>query len=359
MKKQLFGRAATLLTAITLLFSLIIVPAGAAAGTDAGGRAAVRDINVSSRIYELLFGTEEELRLCPGGSVFGVRIHGVGVYVEDVSSGIHTIKRGDRITGIAGQTVKSGEEIKRLISKSRGGSVRVTYLRGGCEHETELLPTKVGDSYQLGLLLSDGAAGIGTVTFLDPETGLFGGLGHGICDGDGNVISMESGDVTGVILGGVERGAAGDPGELRGVLTGKKTGYLTKNCECGVFGKLEILPEKPYTPLPVGKSGDVHTGAAEILCTVRSGNVEKYGISITGLEESTDGTRSFRIAVTDPDLIAITGGIVRGMSGSPIIQDGKLIGAVTHVMIGDPTVGYGIFIENMLNAAKGAEPEAA
>ena len=134
MKKQLFGRAATLLTAITLLFSLIIVPAGADV-TDAGGRAAVRDINVSSRIYELLFGTEEELRLCPGGSVFGVRIHGVGVYVEDVSSGIHTIKRGDRITGIAGQTVKSGDEIKRLISKSRGGSVRVTYLRGYEEEE--------------------------------------------------------------------------------------------------------------------------------------------------------------------------------------------------------------------------------
>ena len=159
--------------------------------------------------------------------------------------------------------------------------------------------------------------------------------------------------MTGVLLGGINRGEVGKPGELCGVLTGRTTGIILQNSDCGVFGKIDssALDYTNYEELTVAKSDAVHTGAAEILCTVKNGAPRRYSVEIT--EIFTDGapTKSFKLRVTDKTLIAITGGIVRGMSGSPIIQDGKLVGAVTHVMVADPTEGYGIFIENMLNAA--------
>jgi stage IV sporulation protein B len=202
--------------------------------------------------------------------------------------------------------------------------------------------------------LKDGAAGIGTITYIDPVTGEFGGLGHGICDSDtGEVISFTAGEVTGIVLSGVKKGEEGKPGELSGMLTDKVSGVLYSNTECGVFGKLDKIPETiAATPIAIAHRNEVQEGEAIIRSTVKSGAVKEYKIQISEVNKASTGTKSFKIKVTDPTLIAITGGVVRGMSGSPIIQNGKLVGAVTHVMVASPTEGYGIFIENMLNAAQ-------
>ena len=212
------------------------------------------------------------------------------------------------------------------------------------------------NEYRLGVVLKDGAAGIGTITYIDPETGDFGGLGHGICDTDtGEVINFTEGQITGVILSGVKKGEEGKPGELSGLLTDKVKGVLYSNTECGVFGKLDSIPEGlSSTAIEIAHRDDVHSGEATILSTVKVGSVKEYKIEISDINKGSTGTKSFKIKVTDPALIAITGGVVRGMSGSPIIQDGKLVGAVTHVMVANPTEGYGIFIENMLSASESA-----
>jgi len=164
-----------------------------------------------------------------------------------------------------------------------------------------------------------------------------------------------------VILGGATLGSSGKPGELRGILTSTVYGSLHSNTECGVFGNLteEYANSHKSSPLPVGKRDEVKSGDAKIISTVNGAGKKEYSIKIENVDYSSTGTKSFRIKITDPDLIAATGGIVRGMSGSPIIQNGKLVGAVTHVMVADPTEGYGIFIENMLSAAENTVPKAA
>ena len=168
--------------------------------------------------------------------------------------------------------------------------------------------------YKIGLKLKDSATGIGTVTFIDKKTGVFGGLGHGICDTEsGELIKTEGGIVTSVLLGGVHRGEAGKPGELVGVLTGKTVGKITSNTECGVFGILDPSTVSGGEEYEVGKSESVHTGEAEIICTVKNGDSKKYSIEITEIENKSSPTKSFKVKVTDDTLIAMTGGIVRGM----------------------------------------------
>ena len=151
----------------------------------------------------------------------------------------------------------------------------------------------------------------------------------------------------------VKKGEEGKPGELSGLLTDKVVGELYANTECGVFGKLDTVPDSLCaTAIKIAHRDEVHEGEATILSTVKVGTAKEFKIEISSINKSSTGTKSFKIKVTDPTLIAITGGVVRGMSGSPIIQDGKLVGAVTHVMVAEPTEGYGIFIENMLSAAQ-------
>ena len=167
------------------------------------------------------------------------------------------------------------------------------------------------------------------------------------------MIEFSEGEVTGVILSGVKKGEEGKPGELSGLLTDKISGELYSNTECGVFGKLDKIPDTlNATAIEVAHRDEVHEGEATILSTVKVGSAREFKIEISSINKSSNGTKSFKIKITDPALIAITGGVVRGMSGSPIIQDGKLVGAVTHVMVANPTEGYGIFIENMLNSAE-------
>ena len=322
---------------------------------------AYRDVQVGSRLWDLLFGerAEEHRTLCPGGGVFGVKIKQSTVTVIE-SRGIPALSAGDTILSINGTEIRTAEQVRQMVEASGGESLTIRALHGDTAISLEVRPTLVDGEYKLGVSLRDGAAGIGTVTFIDPETGLFGGLGHGICDADsGKIVEMESGEICKVILGGINKGECGKPGELSGILTDEHLGILTKNNECGVFGRIDLQGISLPDAIEIGSRRDVHEGEATIVSTLKNGMRAEYKVEIFDVDHSSTGTKSFRIRVTDPTLTAITGGIVRGMSGSPIIQDGKLVGAVTHVMVADPTEGYGIFIENMLSAAESPMKKAA
>lgn len=311
------------------------------------------NVQVGSRFWELFFSdkdSDKEIALIPGGQVFGVKIRQKYVTVTE-SRGIPALKSGDIILSVNGEEVKSASDVKRIVQHSGGNSITIRAIHQDGEVALEIRPQLEDGEYKLGLTLRDGAAGLGTVTFIDPESGLFGGLGHGICDADsGEVISMDSGEVCGVILGGIHKGESGKPGELCGVLTDKDVGDLTLNSECGVFGIITDIPSSAQ-PISIGRRDEIVEGEATIISTLKNGKTSEYKIEIYDIDRDSDGSKSFRVRVIDETLKALTGGIVRGMSGSPIIQNGKLVGAVTHVLVADPTEGYGIFIENMLNAA--------
>ena len=309
---------------------------------------------ISSRFLDLFFGGEnkekQDINLVPGGGVFGVKIKQDYPTVVE-SKGIPAIKSGDVILSVGGERVKTTDDVRRLVESSNGESITIRALHQGNEIAVEVKPALQNGEYKIGLTLRDGAAGLGTITFFDPKTGVFGGLGHGICDSDsGEIISMESGKVCGVILGGIHKGESGKPGELCGILTERDIGNLTVNSECGVFGVVTDTSIVGGEPVQIGDRWSVTEGEATIYSTLKNGKTAEYKIEIYDIDRDSNGSKSFRIRVTDETLKAITGGIVRGMSGSPIIQDGKLVGAVTHVLVADPTEGYGIFIENMIKA---------
>ena len=323
-----------------------------------------KTIEVSSRLYELLFKKKSEKEktayLIPGGEVFGIRIKEEHVTVTAANE-TSALKRGDKILTVGKTEIKETHDVEEALSESGGGAVNIGILRGGEKMTVTVVPKYDGEKYRLGVTLRQISSGIGTVTFINPETNEFGGLGHGICEAEtGKPVDISTGEVTGVVLGGVTRGEIGKPGELSGLLNKKSFGEILENNECGCFGVLNSPDLAGREALPVGKKSELKVGEAEIISTVKGGKRQTYKIEITEIDTSSTGSKSFKIKVTDPLLITLTGGIVRGMSGSPIIQDGKLVGAVTHVMVANPTEGYGIFIENMLNAANAqVMPKAA
>ena len=209
------------------------------------------------------------------------------------------------------------------------------------------------ERYKLGAWVRDSSAGIGTLTFYDPGSGIFGGLGHAVCDIDtGEILPLQSGEVVPVNISGVVRGEVGEPGELRGSFAkGSVLGTLAQNGETGVYGQMRGFLTNQEA-MSVAMKQEVHTGSAQIITTIDSGGYQYYDVQIEKVHFN-DGspTRNLIVRITDETLLEKTGGIVQGMSGSPIIQDGKLVGAVTHVFVNDPTRGYGIFAENMLKTA--------
>ena len=325
-------------------------------------------------------GTVEQVLV--GGMPFGVKFHTEGILVVgfcdvDVTTGgggcrnINParnagLKLRDVIVKVNGQSPVGAASLTKAVEESGGRPITLTVLRpaqahtakkqsGECCRPTELTVTVTPafsaseNRYKTGLWVRDSGAGIGTVTFIMPDTGAFGGLGHGICDGDtGELISMQRGQVTDVTVSGVEKGESGDPGAIKGYFSPGKTGNLLGNTECGVYGIFSTRPSSATRKMAVGRKEDLQEGDATILCTLDNGRIGEYKIKITSIDRGAAGSKCFTVCVTDPALIEKTGGIVQGMSGSPIIQNGKLVGAVTHVLISDPTAGYGIFIENML-----------
>ncbi|MBO5879334.1 MAG: SpoIVB peptidase [Clostridia bacterium] len=315
---------------------------------------------ISSRFLELLFNKKAgaPLMLCPSGEAFGILIKEDGVTVCSTES--CELEIGDKIIKIGSTPCYESEEVYEAVRQSGGAPLKMTVIRNGNEIFVTATPKYKDGEYRLGITLRSQSAGIGTMTFYDPHTLSFGGLGHAVSDAEsGSPVSLKSGIACNVLLGSCKKGEPGRAGELSGILGRSSLGSIARNTECGIFGKLEKSPETERTPLPVAQKFEVKCGEAEIVSTVKNGKTATYKIEITEIDPSSQTSKSFKIKVTDPALIALTGGIVRGMSGSPIIQDGKLVGAVTHVMVADPTEGYGIFIENMLSAAEMPMEKAA
>ncbi len=304
----------------------------------------------------------EGLTLCPGGMPFGIKFFTDGVTVVgfcDVETEKGKINPAasaglrvkDVILGVNGETLAGSSTLNELIENCGGNPLKLRCRRGKEEIALSLTPAwcAAEGRYKTGLLVRDSGAGIGTVTFIIPESGAFAGLGHGICDADtGALISMRRGTVSDVTISSVIKGTPGAPGEIKGYFNAGKVGTLLGNSDCGVWGLFTEVPECDAEPMPIGLRQDLEEGDAYILCTLDSNRMEQYDIKISNINRDAKGPKCFTVTVTDPDLLAKTGGIVQGMSGSPIIQNGKLVGAVTHVLINDPTTGYGIFIENML-----------
>ena len=301
----------------------------------------------------------------PGGFPFGTRIKTDGVLVVGVrdvegQNGIVSPARdagvevGDVIISVNGKKVQSCTEVSEIISSSGGIAISLEIERDKKPISLTVTPvlSRDGGSFKSGLFIRDGAAGIGTVTYVVPETLEFAGLGHGICDSDtGKIIPLGHGDVFNVTVFGITKGEKGSAGELRGKLGDKPTGVIKSNCETGVYGTFDSIDEKGEL-VAVAKKEEIKTGGCIILTTVDTTTPIRAEAKIVKVLDKKGKVKNFLIEVTDKTLLEKTGGIVQGMSGSPIIQNGTLIGAVTHVLVDDPTRGYGIFIENMLNAAQ-------
>lgn len=257
---------------------------------------------------------------------------------------------GDRIMTINGKTVHTPADVRHALDHS-DGTVELTVLRNRKSIPVRFAPAVTEDGPKLGIYLKQGVTGVGTVTWYDPDTGKFATLGHGVNNARGELLNMVSGNAYKATVVSVRKGACGDPGQLMGALKqAEPIGTLYKNTNQGVFGKTKTGWTGEL--LPVGTAKDVHTGPATIRSTVKGDAVQEYSVEILKVYPNAGSTgRNILLHITDPALLDTTGGIVQGMSGSPIIQDGKLVGAVTHVLVNDPTTGYGIFIENMLDAA--------
>ncbi len=301
----------------------------------------------------------------PGGHTLGVKLQTDGLMVVGMAP-VNTydgavspadeagITGGDIITHVGERAVYNVAELLELTGALTGEALEITYIRNGTMRNTTLIPAKSADDnkYRLGVWVRDSMAGIGTITFYDPETGLFGALGHGINEAEtGRLLPMGSGHVLYSEVESVRQGQPGTPGELKGAFRNDKAyGHLLRNTESGLFGTLttdEAMGSPMQKPVDIALPSEIQTGEAFILSNVNGDKVERFDIEIVKIF-SGDDCRNFMIRVTDERLLDRTGGIVQGMSGSPVLQNGKLVGAVTHVLINDPQRGYGIFAESMI-----------
>lgn len=293
--------------------------------------------------------------LVPVGRVIGLELYNDTVTVVAFDDALPAAREsglqiGDEICKIDGSPIETAEDVRRAL-KSSDGSVDVTVVRSGRERLIHMEPEITADGPKLGVYLRQGITGIGTVTWYDPQTDTFATLGHAVNDGKGNLLQMSRGNAYPATVVSVQKGKSGAPGQLKGALnTDVLLGKLSSNRLQGVFGTAQDAWQGQA--IPVAACEEIRQGDAVIRATVSDGEPEDYSVEIIKIypKSRADG-RNMLIKVTDPDLLAATGGIVQGMSGSPLVQDGKLIGAVTHVLVNDPTMGYGIFIENMLEAA--------
>ncbi len=311
---------------------------------------------------------EEAPTLIAGGNPFGIKLLMEGVMVTELGdvedeNGITVcpaekagIRVGDVVRLADMQPVTSNSQIHDIISNSYGRTIKLTINRSGNEFTAYLDPVYSKDAQRWlgGMWVRDSIAGIGTMTFINKETGEFAGLGHPICDSDtGETVPLSSGEAVSVEITEAKKGKKGIPGELRGTFcTGESLGTLNRNNGCGIFGILSETAHEDFSQsgqeFKMGYRQEVTTGKAYILSTVNGTEPKKYEIEIESVDYSSkSATKNMIIHITDKELLEETGGIVQGMSGSPIIQNGKLIGAVTHVFVADPTKGYAIFAETM------------
>ena len=292
----------------------------------------------------------------------GIMVIGTGEITNEAGNVVEPaygiLKSGDYIEKVNGEPMSDKEDLVEAVNACNGQAVQLEVRRNGELMKIDLEPVQAKDgTYKLGAWVRDDTQGIGTVTYVDMN-GSFGALGHGISDSDtGRLVDTEEGELYQTKIIGIEKGTAGKPGVMSGVIyygNGTKLGEVTANTDEGVFGTVieKFLESISSEAIPVGFRQDVKKGNAVIRSNI-SGEVKDYAIEIQRVDHAAvQKNKGMTIKVVDEELLELTGGIVQGMSGSPIIQDGKLVGAVTHVLVNDPTRGYGIFIGNMLDAAE-------
>ena len=290
----------------------------------------------------------------------GVMVIGTGEIVSSagqvVEPALGTLKTGDYIETVNGQELEDKSDLIAAVNASGGDVIHMDVRRNGEMIAVDMNPVQAEDgSYKLGAWVRDDTQGIGTVTYVDMN-GSFGALGHGISDSDtGRLVDAKGGELYRTEILGIEKGMPGNPGVMSGMIyygPGTKMGEVSSNTEEGIFGTVNarFMETAGAEAIPIGFRQDVKKGNAVIRSSV-SGEVKDYAIEIQKVDHAAiQKNKGMTIKVVDEELLELTGGIVQGMSGSPIIQDGKLVGAVTHVLVNDPTAGYGIFIENMLDA---------
>lgn len=308
--------------------------------------------------------TVEKQEVLVSGSPVGIYMETKGVLVIDSGEitdreGIrrtpaeHIIQSGDYICEIDGKVLTGKRQLMQLVRENQGEPMELQVIRHQETIKLEMTPVETEDgSYKLGIWVRDNIQGIGTLTYVEPN-GTFGALGHGISDTDtGERLEISDGDLYRADILSIRKGTAGTPGELRGVINYReenRIGTICGNSQYGIRGQME--PGK-YTEsmkkIPTGLKQEIQTGKAEIRCDIGDG-IREYQCEILEIDSNArDTNKCFVLRITDDDLLSRTGGIVQGMSGSPVLQNGKLIGAITHVFVNDPTKGYGIFIENMM-----------
>lgn len=305
-----------------------------------------------------------DIKLIPCGNVFGVKFFTKGVLVINLAE-IDTkdgkmcpakkcgVRVGDIIINVDSNPVNTVEQLADAIEQSRGNQVNLDIERDGEMISVTLVPKLClsDKKYKTGLWVRDSTAGIGTMTYYNPKTGFFAGLGHGICDVDtGALMPLLKASVVDVEVTDIIKGRKGIPGELKGSFDITRKGALSLNTSRGIYGVLDKKPEEVSgQPLSIALKDEICEGQATILCELDENGVKEYTAQISKIDKKSADGKNFVVTITDEKLLSKTGGIVQGMSGSPIIQNGKIIGAVTHVLVNDPTKGYGIFIENMLS----------
>lgn len=305
----------------------------------------------------------------PGGELFGIKLYTDGVIIVDFEkietengmvcpAEISNLKTGDIIKAINGISVTSSSQFSTLLQKSKGETVLLTISRNDKikEIEFQTVLEKESNKYRAGLWVRDSTAGLGTVTFYNKTNNTFAGLGHPIFDIDTNeIMPMKSGIMSEVKLSGLNRSTFGNVGELCGILTGKENGKLCLNDDTGIYGYSATNKTKE---IPVALKTEVKEGKANIICTVTNSEPQIYEIEIIKIySNATTVNKDMVIKITDEELLEKTGGIVQGMSGSPIIQNGMLVGAITHVFVNNPKQGYAIFAERMSDVSNKQEKQ--
>lgn len=349
----------------------IVYLEGQPAAASAGGSCLQADLRLfgAVRLKTVEISVDERKTVLVSGVPFGIKMFTDGLMVVGMSdvpteggrvnpSREAGVEIGDMIETADGARLTSNEHLGKVVAASDGKPVVLGLRRSGKTLSVTVQPalSRADGRYHIGVWVRDSSAGIGTLTFCDPNSGVFTGLGHPICDIDtGSVMPLENGEVVLAEITGCKAGQAGAPGELKGRFLEKEPlGSLMTNCQTGVYGMLSDRALGTGTLMPVAAASEVHPGDAEILTTVSGTQPKRYKVKIEKvLSAENSRGQNMILRVTDPTLLEITGGIVQGMSGSPIIQDGMLAGAVTHVFVNDPTRGYGIFSENVISDMNG------
>ena len=298
----------------------------------------------------------------PCGEAIGVIVQTKGVLVTGTAKVIDEngnstnpakkagIIKGDRIVSVNNLQINTAEELARLISQSEG-KIELTVMRNNRQKVLPITPVNTTTGLKLGMFVKDSTAGIGTITFIDPVTQIYSGLGHGICDPDTNtILPITGGSILKCELKAPTKGKPGLPGELNGEFIDKIEGTIQSNTQAGISGVLNKAPQA--TAVEVCPPEQVTTGDAYIFSQIDENGVGRFSIKILSIDPDDKNGKNMTVEITDEYLISKTGGIVQGMSGSPIIQNGRIIGAITHVFVNNPKKGYGIFINNMLQTTR-------